>query len=154
MSYKHNPPLAILDTKVPLTQTLYQKWFKVRVHPFCLSWQPKSLAILFAPSPQQLASFRSDESNVTNVTLNWNEPWLLHISVPIWKVHRKLLTPAFSQGVLDGFIEVFNSQAKKLVGSLNKEEGQKPFDFWTYMGPNALETIFCKYLKFKWDKLR
>ncbi|XP_073963402.1 cytochrome P450 4C1-like [Choristoneura fumiferana] len=66
---------------------------------------------------------------------------LLTATVPIWKIHRKLLTPAFSQGVLDGFIGVFNSQSKKLVSSLNQEDGKKPFDFWTYIGPNALETI-------------
>uniref|UniRef100_A0A0K8TV47 Cytochrome p450 n=1 Tax=Epiphyas postvittana TaxID=65032 RepID=A0A0K8TV47_EPIPO len=66
---------------------------------------------------------------------------LLTATVPIWKVHRRLLTPAFSQGVLDGFIGVFNSQAKRLVASLNQEDGKKPFDFWAYIGPNALETI-------------
>ncbi|XP_073963407.1 cytochrome P450 4C1-like [Choristoneura fumiferana] len=66
---------------------------------------------------------------------------LLTGSVPIWKVHRKLLTPVFSQVSVDGFIGVFNSQARRLVTSLNQEDGKKPFDFWPYIGLNTLETI-------------
>ncbi|KAI8423182.1 hypothetical protein MSG28_014231 [Choristoneura fumiferana] len=66
---------------------------------------------------------------------------MLIAPVPIWKVHRKLLSPAFNQEVLDGFIGIFNSQAKKLVNSLSQEVGKKPFNFWPYIGSLGLETI-------------
>ncbi|KAI8423180.1 hypothetical protein MSG28_014231 [Choristoneura fumiferana] len=44
-----------------------------------------------------------------------------------------LIAPAFNQEVLDGFIGIFNSQAKKLVNSLSQEVGKKPFNFWPYI---------------------
>ncbi|KAL4708511.1 hypothetical protein ACJJTC_014119 [Scirpophaga incertulas] len=73
------------------------------------------------------------------------KPWLgeglVTGNMSIWKNHRKLLNPAFSQHVLDGFIEVFNSQSRKLVADLRKEAGKGMFDHWTYTRHNALETI-------------
>ncbi|KOB71906.1 Cytochrome P450 4c3, partial [Operophtera brumata] len=65
------------------------------------------------------------------------KPWL-------GEIHRKLLQPAFSQTVLDGFLGVFNSQSRKLVHDLEIEAGKGPFDHWTYTRHNALETICCK----------
>lgn len=64
----------------------------------------------------------------------------------VWKNHRKLLNPAFSQLVLDSFIGVFNKQSRRLVKDLEAEIGKGPFDHWTYTRHNALETICCKYL--------
>ncbi|KPJ08955.1 Cytochrome P450 4C1 [Papilio machaon] len=58
-----------------------------------------------------------------------------------WKNHRKLLNPAFSQLVVDGFQGVFNSQARRLVKVMETEVGKGPFDHWTYTRRNALETI-------------
>ncbi|KPJ21348.1 Cytochrome P450 4C1, partial [Papilio machaon] len=55
--------------------------------------------------------------------------------------HRKLLNPAFSQLVVDGFQGVFNSQARRLVKVMETEVGKGPFDHWTYTRRNALETI-------------
>ncbi|CAH0721107.1 unnamed protein product, partial [Brenthis ino] len=73
------------------------------------------------------------------------KPWvgegLLTGAVPIWKEHRKLLNPAFSQVVLDGFLDVFNKQARRLVKDLEKEIGKGPFDHCVYTRHNALETI-------------
>ncbi|XP_063834694.1 cytochrome P450 4C1-like [Ostrinia nubilalis] len=73
------------------------------------------------------------------------KPWLgeglVTGKMSIWKNHRKLLNPAFSQIVLDGFLGVFNDQARKLVKDLEKEVGKGPFDHWTYTRHNALETI-------------
>ncbi|RVE52790.1 hypothetical protein evm_002663 [Chilo suppressalis] len=73
------------------------------------------------------------------------KPWLgeglVTGTVSIWKNHRKLLNPAFSQTVLDSFIGVFNSQSRKLVKDLKKEVGKGMFDHWTYTRHNSLETI-------------
>lgn len=63
----------------------------------------------------------------------------------MWKVHRKLLNPAFSQLVLDNFKGVFNKQARRLVKELEAEVGKGPFDQFIYTRRNALETICCKY---------
>ncbi|XP_045780382.1 cytochrome P450 4C1-like [Maniola jurtina] len=73
------------------------------------------------------------------------KPWLgeglVTGDLPIWRVHRRLLNPAFSQVVLDGFLGVFNGQARRLVKDLEAEVGNGPFDHWVYTRHNALETI-------------
>ncbi|XP_038219474.1 cytochrome P450 4C1-like [Zerene cesonia] len=73
------------------------------------------------------------------------KPWLgeglVTGKLSIWKHHRRLLNPAFSSIVLDGFLGVFNSQSRRLVQELSKEVGKGPFDHWVYTRHNALETI-------------
>ncbi|KAJ0170832.1 hypothetical protein K1T71_013604 [Dendrolimus kikuchii] len=46
----------------------------------------------------------------------------------VWKQHRKLLTPAFNQQVLDGFLETFNKESRNLVISFNEKSRKVPFD--------------------------
>ncbi|XP_069363029.1 cytochrome P450 4V2-like isoform X2 [Maniola hyperantus] len=70
----------------------------------------------------------------------WLEEALLTSDVPIWKVHRKLLNPAFNQSILNGFIDIFNKQARRLVKDLEVEVDKGPFDQFTYTLPSALET--------------
>ncbi|XP_069363017.1 cytochrome P450 4C1-like isoform X3 [Maniola hyperantus] len=62
------------------------------------------------------------------------------LPVQIWKVHRKLLNPAFNQTILDGFIDVHNRQARRLVKDLQVEVDKGPFDHFTYILLNVLET--------------
>ncbi|XP_072932370.1 cytochrome P450 4C1-like [Epargyreus clarus] len=73
------------------------------------------------------------------------KPWLgeglVTGKVSVWKHHRKLLNPAFSQVVLDGFLGVFNSQSRRLVRDVENEVDKGPFDHWIYTRHNALETI-------------
>ncbi|XP_050685629.1 cytochrome P450 4C1-like [Leptidea sinapis] len=73
------------------------------------------------------------------------KPWLgeglVTGDLSIWRNHRRLLNPAFSQVVLDSFIGVFNSQSRRLVEALDKEIAKGPFDHWVYTRHNALETI-------------
>ncbi|XP_045539865.1 cytochrome P450 4C1-like [Papilio machaon] len=80
-----------------------------------------------------------------DVLYNFAKPWvgegLITGTLSIWKNHRKLLNPAFSQLVVDGFQGVFNSQARRLVKDMAAEVGKGPFDHWTYTRRNALETI-------------
>ncbi|KAJ8709493.1 hypothetical protein PYW08_009497 [Mythimna loreyi] len=76
---------------------------------------------------------------------NFAEPWLGHglitAKYEIWKHHRKLLNPAFSQILLDTFMDAFNSQSKKMVENLENEAGKGFFDHSIYTRHNALETI-------------
>ncbi|XP_045780401.1 cytochrome P450 4C1-like isoform X2 [Maniola jurtina] len=72
------------------------------------------------------------------------KPWLgealLTAELPIWKVHRKLLNPAFNQSILNGFIDIFNRQARRLVKNLEVEVDKGTFDQLAYTLPSALET--------------
>nr|QLI62193.1 cytochrome P450 44 [Streltzoviella insularis] len=72
---------------------------------------------------------------------SWLGEGLVTATVPTWKHHRKLINPAFSQHVLDGFLGVFNSQSRRLVKELETVVGKGPFDQWYYLGHNSLETI-------------
>ncbi|XP_022123240.2 cytochrome P450 4C1-like [Pieris rapae] len=71
----------------------------------------------------------------------WLGEGLVTGKLSIWRHHRRLLNPAFSQVVLDSFLGVFNSQSRRLVDDLKKEVGKGPFDHWVYTRHNALETI-------------
>ncbi|KAJ8715386.1 hypothetical protein PYW07_009868 [Mythimna separata] len=59
-------------------------------------------------------------------------PWLgqglFTGSGPVWKHHRKVLSPAFSIPVINGFFDVFNSQSKRLVSELEDQVGAGPYD--------------------------
>ncbi|XP_052744948.1 cytochrome P450 4C1 [Bicyclus anynana] len=72
------------------------------------------------------------------------KPWLGEGLVTsnrvVWTEHRKLLDAACHQNVLDGFLDVFNRQARRLVEELQLEVGRGPFDAFTYTRRNALET--------------
>ncbi|XP_069363037.1 cytochrome P450 4V2-like isoform X1 [Maniola hyperantus] len=75
---------------------------------------------------------------------DFGKPWLgdglITAAFPIWKVHRKLLNPAFNQFILDGFIDVFNRQARRLVKDLEGEVDKGPFDQFDYLLLSSLET--------------
>ncbi|CAH2217755.1 jg27078 [Pararge aegeria aegeria] len=71
----------------------------------------------------------------------WLGNGLATSSVPVWKIHRKLLNPAFSPTVLHGFLDVFNGQSRRLVKDLEVEVGKGQFDHWIYTRNNTLETL-------------
>ncbi|CAG5014180.1 unnamed protein product [Parnassius apollo] len=80
-----------------------------------------------------------------DIIYEFGKPWLgeglLTGKVSVWKRHRKLINPSFSQMVLDGFLGVFNSQSRRLVKDLEMEVGKGPFDHLVYTRRNALETV-------------
>ncbi|XP_050554142.1 cytochrome P450 4C1-like [Spodoptera frugiperda] len=56
------------------------------------------------------------------------ENGLLLEDVPIWRVHRKLLNPAFNVHTLNTFQNIMNVEAKKFVSMLKDKAGKGPFD--------------------------
>ncbi|XP_052744966.1 cytochrome P450 4C1 isoform X2 [Bicyclus anynana] len=66
---------------------------------------------------------------------------LVFADVPTWKKHRKLIMPSFNQQILDGFIPIFNNQAKRLMKKLESEEDDKCFDPTPYVNQIILESI-------------
>ncbi|CAH0697232.1 unnamed protein product [Spodoptera exigua] len=71
----------------------------------------------------------------------WMGEGLILSSGDIWKRHRKLLSPAFTLPIIHSFLDVFNSQAKKLASSMEKHAGKGLFDPFMYLKLNALETF-------------
>jgi cytochrome P450 len=66
------------------------------------------------------------------------------IVVSIWKRHRKIISPAFNQRVLDGFVEVFGSQSTIMVEELDKLVGKGEFDVFHVVSKTTLNIICGK----------
>ncbi|KAJ8709494.1 hypothetical protein PYW08_009498 [Mythimna loreyi] len=77
-----------------------------------------------------------------NFAENWMGKGIALSTGDVWKYHRKLLNPAFTLPVIHGFLDVFNSQSKKLADSLEPHVGKGSFDHCPYLLNNSLET-FC-----------
>lgn len=80
-----------------------------------------------------------------SVYYDFGKPWLgeglLTGKVLTWKKHRKFLSPAFGQPVINTFIDVFNSQSRKLVKNMEVNLNKGRFDHEIYIQNNSLETI-------------
>ena len=64
-----------------------------------------------------------------------------HVSVPIWKRHRKIIMPAFNQKILDGFVEVFGRQSTTMCSQLEKHVDEE-FDLFDVVSKCSLD-ILC-----------
>nr|AID54867.1 cytochrome P450 CYP340K1 [Helicoverpa armigera] len=71
----------------------------------------------------------------------WQGNNLATSSGETWRQHRKMMNPAFSLPVIHGFIDLFNSQAKKLINTLEPFVGKGPFDHSTYFLRSNFETL-------------
>lgn len=58
-----------------------------------------------------------------------------------WRKHRKIITPAFHFSILEGFVEIFDQQAKKLVENLKRELNKPTFDIYPYVSPCSLDIM-------------
>lgn len=59
----------------------------------------------------------------------------------VWRNHRKILSPAFSIGVLKSLVPTFDAKARIFVKNLEAEVGKKPFDVYGYTSACSLETL-------------
>ncbi|XP_022827255.1 cytochrome P450 4C1-like [Spodoptera litura] len=66
---------------------------------------------------------------------------LLIADVPTWKIHRKLLNPAFNQKVLNTFVNVMNVEARILVTQLKPVAGQGPVDVKQFIIKYVLRSV-------------
>ncbi|XP_023950100.2 cytochrome P450 4C1 isoform X2 [Bicyclus anynana] len=66
---------------------------------------------------------------------------LLFSAASTWKRHRKLINPSFNQQILDGFIPIFNKQARRIISQLQVEVDKGSFDHSQYVRQNFMETI-------------
>lgn len=63
-------------------------------------------------------------------------------SLEAWRVHRKILNPAFSISVLKSFIPLFDVKSKKLIKGLETQcDDGREFDVFPHMSAFFLETI-------------
>ncbi|KAJ2944507.1 hypothetical protein O0L34_g3852 [Tuta absoluta] len=83
------------------------------------------------------------------------DPWLgdgsVNAPVSVWRPHRKLLNPMFTQRVLDDYLLIFNKQARKLVKAWMEYVGQE-MDPLPTLAVFNLETICLTTFGFTEDK--
>ncbi|XP_035442277.2 cytochrome P450 4C1-like [Spodoptera frugiperda] len=66
---------------------------------------------------------------------------LLISDVPTWKIHRKLLNPAFNLHVLNTFLNVMNVEARNLVSRLKPIAGQGPVNIKEFLIKYILRSV-------------
>uniref|UniRef100_A0A1B0CFI6 Cytochrome n=1 Tax=Lutzomyia longipalpis TaxID=7200 RepID=A0A1B0CFI6_LUTLO len=60
---------------------------------------------------------------------------------PIWKTHRKLLTPSFNSQTIQTFLPIFNAKAKTMLSNLDRVVEHSDRDFLKYIYYCTLEMI-------------
>ncbi|CAG9138061.1 unnamed protein product [Plutella xylostella] len=81
------------------------------------------------------------KSYMYDFSLNWVGRGLFNTTASRWKQQRKLLNPAFSQKVIDGYLDLFNRNAENLVEALSTKCGTGGFDVVPVLTDMTLENI-------------
>lgn len=77
---------------------------------------------------------------------NWLGTGLLTADGPKWKPRRKVITPAFHFGILEQFVEVFDSNGKILIEKLEKEVDKDSINIYSHITLCALDIICGKFI--------
>lgn len=83
------------------------------------------------------------------------EPWLgdglLISSGDKWRLHRKLIAPAFHMNVLKSFVGIFNNNSRQVVEKLKEEVGRE-FDVHDYLSEATVDILLETAMGFKKTK--
>nr|CAD7461036.1 unnamed protein product [Timema tahoe] len=71
----------------------------------------------------------------------WLGTGLLTSTGAKWRNHRRIITPTFHFKILEDFLEVFNTNGRKMVEKLRKEVGGPEFDIHSYVTLCTLDII-------------
>ncbi|CAH0697148.1 unnamed protein product [Spodoptera exigua] len=66
---------------------------------------------------------------------------LITADAAMWKIHRKLLNPAFSQQILNTFLNEVNVQARNLASQLSTVAGTEPVDVHDFLVKHILRVV-------------
>ncbi|KAM3960707.1 cytochrome P450 4C1-like [Aphomia sociella] len=80
-----------------------------------------------------------DKMFVYNVIRPYVGAELVAADIPVWKRNRRIVDHAFKPNILNGYIEIFNRQSKRLVEAMSKHVG-KYEDYTELLLINVLET--------------
>jgi cytochrome P450 len=100
--------------------------------------------VIFAHTPESLQIVLNsqkclDKSPLYDVLIL--KAGLLVANGNVWRNHRKILSSAFSIGVLKSLVPTFDEKSKMFVKNLEVEVGKKPFDVYGYTSACSLETL-------------
>ncbi|KAJ8715552.1 hypothetical protein PYW07_010034 [Mythimna separata] len=135
----------LLGSELQLWQT------EKEVYHFCLE-NGGVVEVRLGPRSVYIVTDLDDCLTVANTCLE--KPYLYDFGKPLydrglvtanaltWKPHRKLLNPAFSQQILNTFVQEYSEQARCLVSELATEAGKDPFDVVPYLLKNVIRSLY------------
>ncbi|KAJ8715553.1 hypothetical protein PYW07_010035 [Mythimna separata] len=135
----------LLGSELQLWQT------EKEVYHFCLE-NGGVVEVRLGPRSVYIVTDLDDCLTVANTCLE--KPYLYDFGKPLydrglvtanaltWKPHRKLLNPAFSQQILNTFVQEYSEQARCLVTELATEAGKDPFDVVPYLLKNVIKSLY------------
>ncbi|XP_033217287.1 cytochrome P450 4C1-like isoform X2 [Belonocnema kinseyi] len=117
--------------------TTYPSPFKLEVGPkiYIGTSDPKQIKNILM-SPKAL-----EKDDFYRFSQSWVGNGLLTAPASIWRVHRKLIQPAFNIKVLESFVEVFQKQATIMANEMSAEVDGKEFKTIHYLSSCTLNVI-------------
>lgn len=73
------------------------------------------------------------------------------VLVRLWKSHRKVLVPVFSNKIVEQYLNIISTQANVLVDRLSEQSGKSEFDILQYITGCTLDIMFGKLIPTYWD---
>ncbi|CAH0694430.1 unnamed protein product [Spodoptera exigua] len=152
--YRGVPTLPLLPFIGNIHQVLgdTQNLFHLMENMAAICEQKQSLCVFWlGPCPILVAQHPDEVKLITNSFVekpyfyDFGRSWLGDglVTAPgyIWKQSIKRLAGTFTSHVVDGYQDVFNVQAQKLVINLKTKVGKEPFDIMHMLAFSTLETI-------------
>lgn len=110
------------------------------------------VTISFGPKKVYAVTDPEDINTVANLSIEksyiygFSRPWLggglFTADVLTWRNNRRLLNQAFKHTILDGFVDVFNNQARSLVDELAAEADLEKFYILNKLSLHSLRLVF------------
>ncbi|XP_046670750.1 cytochrome P450 4C1-like [Homalodisca vitripennis] len=87
------------------------------------------------------SSVHLNKPQVYDFLKKWLGTGLVSAPAVRWKSQRRILTPAFHFKILETYIDIFNANARIMMGQLEKEVGNEKFDIAPYVDKCTLDVI-------------
>ncbi|XP_033229025.1 uncharacterized protein LOC117180645 [Belonocnema kinseyi] len=142
VSHPLEPVKIEIVRRLPKTSA-YEKLLEIAeeyASPF-RGWLGNQLFIVIH-EPDQMKTVLTSPKSMGKALSRLLRPWLgnalLVAPVPMWRVHRKLIQPAFNFQILRKFVHIFDEHAKSMVKKMEEELDGAEFEIRSYLIPFAL----------------
>ncbi|XP_078687168.1 cytochrome P450 4F8-like [Branchiostoma floridae x Branchiostoma belcheri] len=96
-----------------------------RAHCFWVSVLPPAVMVTHPDTIRQLLKTTTKKSEDYEQLRPWLGNGLITSTGDVWKVHRRLLTPAFHFDILKQYVSVYNRAAEHMIEKLSKYTGKE-----------------------------
>ncbi|XP_062532239.1 cytochrome P450 4V2 [Bombyx mori] len=108
-----------------------------------ISFGPKKVYAVTDPEDiNTVANLSMEKSYIYGFSRPWLGDGLFTADVLTWRNNRRLLNQAFKHTILDGFVDVFNNQARSLVDELAAEADLEKIYILNKLSLHSLRLVF------------